>query len=438
MKKIKIVGIKEGSIAEELEICKGDYLLSVNEQEIIDILDYKFQMSDEYVVIEILHDDEIIEYEIEKELDEDIGLIFENELIDNPKRCMNKCVFCFMDQLPDNMRKTLIFKDDDYRLSFLTGNYVTLTNCNDSDIDRIIKYRLSPINISVHTTNFELRKKMLNNKNADNILKYIKKLYDNEIYMNGQIVLCPDLNDKAELIKTIEDLSKYYPYMQSVSIVPVGLTDYREKLYKLRPFSKQECADTIENITKIQKNFKKEFNNNFVYLSDEFYIKAEYDMPNTKEYDEFPQLENGVGMVSLFLQEFEEELEDIKDRIIDLKGKTVCIVTGKLVKKYIENCAKILNKKFNINILVYDIENSFFGSNITVAGLLTGNDIYEQLIGKEIGEKIYICHNMLKDDEDIFLDDVLVNDLSKNINNSVVILRSDGKSFIRQLLEYDE
>ena len=435
MEKIKITNVKKDSIAEELEICKGDYLLTVNGQQIIDVLDYKFQMSDEYVV---LHDDEIIEYEIEKNIDEDIGLEFENELIDNPKRCMNKCVFCFMDQLPDNMRKTLIFKDDDYRLSFLTGNYVTLTNCKDEDIDRIIKYRLSPINISVHTTNFELRKKMLNNKNADNILKYIKKLYDNEIFMNGQIVLCPDLNDKDELIKTIKDLSIYYPYMQSVSVVPVGLTNYREKLYKLRNFTKEECAKTIEDISIIQKQFKEKFNNNFVYLSDEFYIIAQKDLPNTLHYDGFPQLENGVGMVSLFLEEFEEEFKNVKNKEIDLKGKTVSIVTGKLVKRYIEECAKKLNEKFNINILVYDIENDFFGHNITVTGLLTGNDIYEQLKDKKIGDKIYICENMLKDDEDIFLDNVLVNDLSKKLDRPITILKNDGKSFISQLLEYDK
>lgn len=434
MKEILIKDVIKGSIAEELDIQKGDYLLSVNNQEILDILDYKFHISDEFVVIEIKHGDEITEYEIEKEIYEDLGLVFENELIDNPKRCMNKCVFCFMDQLPDNMRNTLIFKDDDYRLSFLTGNYITFTNCNDNDIDRIIKYRLSPINISVHTTNIELRKKMLNNKNAGNILKYIQKLYDNEIYMNGQIVLCPEHNDKQELIKTINDLSKFYPYMQSISVVPVGLTKYRKGLYNLRTFTSDEMKQTIIDIEKLQKQFKEKYNNNIVYLSDEFYLKADVELPKYEEYDNFPQLENGVGMVTLFMQEFNDRLDELKGEVIDKKKKQVSVITGRLVKPYIKKCVDILNKKYNMNILVYDIKNDFFGEEITVTGLITGGDIVNQLQNSNLGEKVYICDVMLKSDEDIFLDNMTVEDLKKKIEKEVVILENNGATFINELL----
>ncbi len=434
MKEILIKDVIKGSIAEELDIQKGGYLLSVNNQEILDILDYKFHISDEFVVIEIKHGDEITEYEIEKEIYEDLGLVFENELIDNPKRCMNKCVFCFMDQLPDNMRNTLIFKDDDYRLSFLTGNYITFTNCNDNDIDRIIKYRLSPINISVHTTNIELRKKMLNNKNAGNILKYIQKLYDNEIYMNGQIVLCPEHNDKQELIKTINDLSKFYPYMQSISVVPVGLTKYRKGLYNLRTFTSDEMKQTIIDIEKLQKQFKEKYNNNIVYLSDEFYLKADVELPKYEEYDNFPQLENGVGMVTLFMQEFNDRLDELKGEVIDKKKKQVSVITGRLVKPYIKKCVDILNKKYNMNILVYDIKNDFFGEEITVTGLITGGDIVNQLQNSNLGEKVYICDVMLKSDEDIFLDNMTVEDLKKKIEKEVVILENNGATFINELL----
>lgn len=434
MKKILIKKVLKDSIADELDICANDYLLSVNGEEIVDILDYKYHMSDEYVIIEVLHNDEIIEYEIEKEIYEDIGLVFENELIDSPKRCMNKCVFCFMDQLPDNMRKTLIFKDDDYRLSFLTGNYVTFSNCKDEDIDRIIKYRMSPINISVHTTNIELRKKMLNNKNAGNIIEFMKRLYDNEIFMNGQIVLCPDLNDKEELIKTVKDLSKYYPYMQSVSIVPVGLSKFRDGLYPLRTFTKDEMKKIINDIEQLQKEFKEKYGCNIVYLSDEFYLKAEIKLPKYEQYEQFPQLENGVGMVTLFLKEFKEAVKLAKGNK-RLCNNEISIVTGKLVKPYIQKCVDILVKEFGVKIHLYDIQNNFFGENITVTGLLTGIDIYNQLKDKKLGKITYICDVMLKDDEDIFLDDMKVEELSEKLNQKIIILHNNGEAFVNEILK---
>lgn len=433
MKRIKIVDIKEGSIAQELKIPKNSYLISVNDEEIYDILDYKYQMSDEYIALEIDENNLIVEYEIEKECNEDVGLVFEQELIDNPRRCMNKCIFCFMDQLPHNMRKTLVFKDDDYRLSFLTGNYVTFTNCTNEDIDRIIKYRLSPINISVHTTNIELRKKMLNNKNAGNILEYIKKLYDNQIYMNAQIVLCPEYNDKEELLNTVNDLIAFFPYMKSISIVPVGLTDYREGLAQLRPFTIEEMKQTITDIEQLQKTYTQKYGSNIVYLSDEFYLKTNVKLPDCSYYDEFPQLENGVGMVSLFLQQFQNTVDNM-DSNIKPNNIKVSTITGVLVAPIIQKCADILKEKYDVDILVYPIENNFFGKNITVTGLLTGKDIYEQLKDKELGQKLYICENMLKDDEDVFLDNMTVKQLQDMLKTEIVIVYNNGETFVNELL----
>lgn len=434
MIKNKIINIKKDSIAEELGIIPNSYLLSVNGKEIYDVLDYKFEMSDDFVTIEIEYNNEIDEYEIEKYIDEDIGLVFEEELINSPKRCQNKCVFCFMDQLPTHMRSTLIFKDDDYRLSFLTGNYVTFSNCSEKDIDRIIKYKLSPINISIHTTNLELRKKMLKNPHADNLLGYIQKLYDNQIYMNGQIVLCPDYNDKEELIKTIKDLEKYIPYMKSICIVPVGLTDYREDLTELRIFTIDELKKTIENISVIQNRFIQKYGSSIVFLSDEFYLKSNTPIPDYSFYEEFPQLENGVGMVSLFKYMFNQRLEELKDQKVICKNKRVSTVTGRLIESTICECASILKEQYNVDIQVFGIDNDFFGKNITVTGLLTGQDIYNQLKEKDLGERLYICDNMLKDDEDVFLDNMKVKDLSEKLGVEIVIIYNNGADFVDQLL----
>ena len=286
--KHKIKDIVPESIAEELNIEPGDYLVSINNEEIKDILDYKFQIFDENIVVVIEKaNGEEWELEIEKDINEDLGIIFPEQLIEKPRSCANKCIFCFMDQLPQKVRDTLVFKDDDFRLSFITGNYVTLTNSGYKDLDRIIKYHLSPINISVHATDENVRCMMLNNKNGGKIMEYIDYLTKNGIQVNAQIVLCPNINDGKILDKTIEDLSKYVPNLQCIAIVPVGLTKYRENLYPLKTFDKLGAKKVIEQVNTWQKKFKKEFGVNLVYLADEFYIKAEVDVPQFKEYDEF-------------------------------------------------------------------------------------------------------------------------------------------------------
>ena len=433
MKKIPIKEVKPGSIAEEMEIEAGDFLLSVNGEEIKDILDYKFQIFDEEIIVTIEKaNGEEWDLEIEKEDNEDLGIVFEEQLIEKPRSCANKCIFCFMDQLPKNVRDTLVFKDDDFRLSFITGNYVTLTNSGYKDLDRIIKYHLSPINISVHATDGETRKMMLNNKNADKIMEYIKYLVDHEISVNAQIVLCPGINDGKILDKTIKDLSKFFPYLQCIAIVPVGLTKYREGLYPLTPFDKDTAAAVIDQVEAWQKKFKEKVGSNVVFVADEFYVLANRRIPSYKSYEDFPQLEDGIGMLAKFKHEFDVNIKKIEETKMN---KTVSIVTGKLAYKFIKRLATRLEKKVEgLKINVYPIENTFFGPLITVTGLLTGGDIVNQLKGKELGEKLILSSSMLKDDEDVFLDDMNLKELEKKLNIKTVINSWEGTDFIEKTL----
>ena len=433
MKKIPIKDVIPGSIAEEMEIEAGDFLLSVNGEEIKDILDYKFQIFDEEIIVTIEKaNGEEWDLEIEKEDNEDLGIVFEEQLIEKPRSCANKCIFCFMDQLPKNVRDTLVFKDDDFRLSFITGNYVTLTNSGYKDLDRIIKYHLSPINISVHATDGETRKMMLNNKNADKIMEYIKYLVDHEISVNAQIVLCPGINDGKILDKTIKDLSKFFPYLQCIAIVPVGLTKYREGLYPLATFDKDTATVVIDQVEAWQKKFKEKVGSNVVFVADEFYVLANRRIPSYKSYEDFPQLEDGIGMLAKFKHEFDVNIKKIEETKMN---KTVSIVTGKLAYKFIKRLATRLEKKVEgLKINVYPIENTFFGPLITVTGLLTGGDIVNQLKEKELGEKLILSSSMLKDDEDVFLDDMKLKELEKKLHIKTIITSWEGSDFIEKIL----
>lgn len=432
--KHKIKQIIENSIAEEMGIEPGDYLVSVNGEQIKDILDYKFQIFDEQITVTIEKaNGEEWDLEIEKEAHEDLGIIFPEQLIERPKSCANKCVFCFMDQLPDNVRDTLVFKDDDFRLSFITGNYVTLTNSGYADLDRIIKYHLSPINISVHATDPDTRCKMLNNKNAYKVMDYIKYLTDHDIKVNAQIVLCPDINDGKILDKTIEELSAFAPNLQCIAIVPVGLTKYRDGLYKLRGFTKNDAKKVIAQVNAWQAKFKKKYHINLVYLADEFYIKAGEQMPEFKAYDEFPQLEDGIGMMAYFKKEFDSYLKHFKNREIK---KTVSIATGKSAYGFIRAKMDEIEAKFKgLKILVYPIENYFFGPEITVTGLITGSDLVKNLKGKELGEYLILCDDMLKDDADVFLDDMQLDEVATKLNIDIKTVERGGKEIIKAIVE---
>ena len=434
----KISCVLPGSIGEEMEIEPGDVLVSIDGQEIEDIFDYRYLVESEEIVVLIRKKDgEEWELEIEKEEEEDLGLEFENGLMDEYRSCRNKCMFCFIDQLPKGMRETLYFKDDDSRLSYLQGNYVTLTNMSDHDIDKIIRYRMEPINISFHTTNEELRCKMLHNRFAGEALKKVDRLYEAGIEMNGQIVLCKNVNDKEELNRTIQDLLKYRPYLTSVSVVPVGLTRYREGLYPLEAFTKEDAKEVLRIIESWQKRIYEESGTHFIHAGDEWYILAEEEIPQEEQYDGYVQLENGVGMVRSFLDEVSQDIDERKG---DQRSHTVSIATGKLAAVYLQEAAQKIRKKYpNVNILIYPITNQFFGERITVAGLLTGQDLEKQLAEKELGERLLLTANMFKNGETVFLDDVSAQELEKTLQTKINIVQSSGWDFVKAvLLETEE
>lgn len=442
--------ITPGSIAEELEIEAGDVLVSINGNEIEDVFDYHYMVNDEYLEVLIRKaDGEEWELEIEKEYNEDLGIEFENGLMDDYKSCTNKCIFCFIDQMPPGMRETLYFKDDDSRLSFLQGNYVTLTNMKDKDLDRIIQYHLAPINISVQTTNPELRCMMLHNRFAGEALKKIDKLYQAGIQMNGQIVLCKGVNDGEELERSIRDLSKYLPYMESVSVVPVGLSKYRDGLYPLEPFTKEDAVSVIETIEKWQNICMEEHGMHFVHASDEWYMLAERPLPEEISYDGYLQLENGVGMMRLLMNEFAEALEEAKDpdnkvEMMEVLAKEfgghhkVTLVTGRLAAPFIREMADAFMKEFpGYEVEVIDIRNDFFGEQITVSGLITAQDMIAQTKGKDLGNALAIPCNMLRMGERVFLDDLSVEDVENALQVPVLIVKSSGLALVEAMLGYE-
>ena len=430
-----------GSIAEELEIEAGDKVLAIDNTKIEDIFDYQFLVQDTYIEVLIEKPDgEQWLLEVDKEYDEDLGIEFENGLMDEYRHCHNKCVFCFIDQMPPGMRKSLYFKDDDSRLSFLQGNYVTLTNMSDHDIDRICRYRLSPINISFQTMNPELRCKMLNNRFAGEALKKVDVLNEADIRMNGQIVLCKGLNDGAELEFSIRELMKYIPNLESVSVVPVGLSKFREGLYPLEPFDKEGACEVIDMIERFQKECFEKYGIHFVHASDEWYILADREVPEEERYDGYLQLENGVGMVRLLLDEFADALEQTKRRLpADGAGGELSIATGALVYPYIVRMTEQLMQNWQqLKIHVYCIRNDFFGEHITVSGLITGQDLIAQLSGRPLGSRLLLPENILRSGGRLFLDDVTLDELEKALQVPVNIVKSSGYDFVEAVVGKSE
>lgn len=429
--------IYSDSIAEELEIEVGDKLISINGEEIEDIFDYRFLIQSDYleVLIKKSNDEEWL-LEIDKDDDEDLGIEFENGLMDNYRSCRNKCIFCFIDQMPKGMRDTLYFKDDDSRLSFLQGNYVTLTNMSDHDIDRIIKYRLSPINISFQTTDPQLRCMMTGNRFAGDALKKAERLFEAGITMNGQIVLCKGINDGDNLRRSLNDLLRYVPTLESLSVVPVGLSKYRDGLFPLEPFEKEDAIQVISIIEEFQKKALEISDLHFAHASDEFYLIAEKDMPPANTYDGYLQYENGVGMLRLLMDEFDEAIDNDRGNIKTLKKRRhVSVATGKLAYDFIKKMADEMMKIYHdLKINVFDIRNDFFGERITVSGLITGQDLIAQLKNKNLGETLYIPENMLRADEAVFLDDITVSDLENALQVKVDIVKSNGRSFVEKML----
>lgn len=433
MSNLKISEVYEGSIAEEAGIEPGDILLSINGETIIDVFDYRFLTADEAILLEVMKPDgNILRVDIEKDEFEDIGLGFENPLLDEERSCRNKCIFCFIDQLPKGMRESLYYKDDDARLSFLFGNYITMTNMGQDEIDRIIKYHMSPVNISVHTTNPELRVKMLNNRFAGDIMSKMKVLADNGITLNAQIVLCRDINDGNELDRTLKELSSLMPSLNSISVVPVGITKFRDGLPELRPFGRDEAVKVIAQVEQWQCHFLEQTGSRRVFLADEWYLMSGTPLPDYTHYEDFPQIENGVGMAASFIEQFEYALSQEESRPVN---KTVSIATGVLAEGIITDLAERAEKHFpGLKILVYPIENNFFGKTITVSGLLTGIDIKTQLSGKYLGDILLLPSNMFRAGTDIFLDDVTMEELALSLHIDVQKVSTDGGELLSYII----
>lgn len=435
MEKNQILRVQPGGIAEEVGIEPNDKLISINGNPVKDIIDYKFLVTDEFVTIEVEKENgEVWEIEIEKAYDEDLGIEFKDFILDKPRSCHNKCVFCFIDQLPSGMRKTLYFKDDDSRLSFFQGNFVTLTNMSNEEIDRIIKYKISPINVSVHATNPELRAKMLNNRFAGRLYEIMQKMANAQIEMNCQIVSCPGINNGEELVRTVGDLYKLYPWVKSVAVVPVGVTKYREGLHPLETYSQNTAKEEILNIEKIQQKYIAEIDNPFVRLSDEFYVMAGLDVPEENFYGEYSQLEDGIGMIRLFRENIKRNLHKINKKH---KG-SFTIITGKSAyEEILIATEKIMENNNNIKINVKKIINHFFGETITVAGLLTGSDIIEQTKHEELGEYLIISNNILRkgyeleqNSDKVLLDDMTIEGLEKALKRKILICDYTGEDLI--------
>ncbi len=435
---VKITSVDSGSYCDACGIKDGDMLVSVNGNEIKDVLDYRFHIMNKKLTLCVCREGEMLEYSFKKKDEyDDIGLEFETYLMDAKHSCRNKCVFCFIDQNPKGMRESIYFKDDDDRLSFFFGNYVTLTNLSEEEVDRIIKMRISPVNISVHTTNPELRCRMMNNCFAGQSLKYIDSFMKGEIHMNCQIVLCKGLNDENELVNTITDLSARHPWVESIAVVPAGLTAHRDGLYPLEAFTKEDSEKVLDTIDKLGKQNLKKFGTRLVYASDEWYLKAERQIPKGEYYEDFPQLDNGVGMIRSMQDEIYDELVMLsEDGTLSIEEKRrVSIVTGESAFNFISESAQMVCKAVdNLECNVYCAKNCFFGGGVTVAGLLTGSDLINALSGKDLGDELLIPSVMLRHEGDLFLDDMSIDELSEKLCVPIRTVENSGADFVDALL----
>lgn len=432
---VEITGIEKNSPAAKAHIVAGDILVSINGNPITDVLDYRFYITEKKLDITLDRRGETVSVTIKKPQYDDIGLEFATYLMDKKHSCKNKCVFCFIDQNPKGMREDIYFKDDDSRLSFFFGNYITLTNLTDADIDRVIKMRISPINISVHTTNPELRVKMMKNKNAGTSLRFLDRLRDGDIAMNAQIVLCKNLNDGVELERTLNDLSAYYPHIESIAVVPSGLTKHREGLYPLEPFNKEDARKVIEQIDRKRAENEKKYGERIIQAADEWYLKAELPLPDESYYDGYPQLDNGVGCITNQKDEISAEIEALTEDGFSLDTpREVSVVTGMAAYDFIRSAAKNLEKHFpGLTVHVYGVVNRFFGESITVSGLLTGGDMYEYLKDKPLGQTVFIPSVTLRHEGDLFLDNMSLDEFTEKLGVPVEPVTNDGAEFADKL-----
>ena len=434
---VKITQVDANSRAARAGVQAGDMLLCINQNEITDVLDYRFYLTERRVTLALTREGETFEVTIAKEEYDDIGLSFETPLMDKKRCCANKCIFCFIDQLPKGLRPSLYFKDDDARLSFLHGNYVTLTNLTDKDIDRIIKMHISPVNVSVHTTNPELRCEMMKNKRAGKVLAYLDRLAEANIRICGQIVLCRGVNDGTELDRSMQDLKRLHPALSSVSVVPAGLTKYREGLYPLSTFTPEECRAVIAQVNAFGDACEKELGERIFCCADEFYLKAGMPLPEEAYYGDYEQIENGVGMLRSLFEEFAAEMDFLDEYLPEdgMKPRRVTLVTGKAAASMMRVLTQMLSARVpELSVEVVTIENNFFGPEITVAGLLTGKDVCEQLAGKDLGDEVLYPGTMLRAEGDLFLCGMSPEEMEKNLNVPVRAVKNEGAALVAALL----
>jgi len=431
---VEITGVIPHSKGDKHGIRAGDVLLSINDYPINDVLDYRFRLAEDVVILKLHRGPELLDVKIRKSTYDDIGLEFGTPLMDKKHRCENKCIFCFVDQNPKGMRETIYFKDDDSRLSFLHGNYITLTNLHDADIDRIIEMHISPVNVSVHTTNPELRVMMMKNKRSGEVLSYLRRLADAGTKLRGQIVLCRGINDGAELDRSMHDLAEYYPALDSVSVVPAGLTAHREGLYPLEPFTAEECAEVIAQVTAFGDECEKRFGERVFFASDEFYIKSGTPLPEDEYYGEYAQIENGVGMLTSFGTEFLSMLTTLSHEEKAV-SRNVSVATGEASYEFMKNLIRELTDICpHVKCTVYPVKNHFFGGQVTVTGLLTGRDIAEQLAGRELGETLFLSRTTLRSEGDLFLCGMTPDELSEKLGVPLCFSDNDGGEFLLKLL----
>ncbi|MGI5958818.1 MAG: DUF512 domain-containing protein [Massiliimalia sp.] len=431
---VTIKEVDQGSLCWKKGIRAGDELTSINGNEITDVLDYQFYIAETTLLTVFRRSEhQWIVKKIKKQQYEDIGLEFESYLMDEQRSCTNNCIFCFVDQMPPNMRDTLYFKDDDARLSFLFGNYITMTNLSQQEVDRIIKMKISPINISVHTTNPKLRCTMMNNRFAGEKLAYVKQLSDAGISINCQLVLCPGINDGKELERTLNDLGSLYPNIQSVACVPVGLTKYRDGLYPLERYEGENARNVVEMVERFGDDFYEKHGTRLAYASDEFYLRAGLPLHDADFYEDFAQLENGVGVLAMLKTDFYDLYRELDGDDI---SRQVSVATGTDAAPFIQKLVDAAAGKWhNLQCNVYPIRNEFFGETITVAGLVTAQDLIKQLKGKPLGKVLLLPGCMLRHEQDKFLDDYTVADIERELGVSVKVIGTEGDSLLRGLLE---
>lgn len=431
---VKITGVLPRSRAFRAGLRAGDILLTVNGREIRDVLDYRFHLASEQVTFCVHRGADILEFTVNKSEYDDVGLEFATPLMDNKHRCENGCIFCFIDQNPEGMRESIYFKDDDSRLSFLHGNYITLTNLTREDIDRIIEMHISPVNVSVHTTNPELRVRMMKNKRSGQVLEYLRILADAGIKLRGQIVLCRGVNDKAELDRSLRDLCEYYPSLDSVSVVPAGLTSHRDGLYPLEPFTPEECREVIKQVTSFGDSCIERFGERIFYVSDEFYVKGGIELPSYEFWGEFTQIENGVGMLTSFSHEFDVMLATL-DEEEKMVTRHVSVATGEASYDAFRGLLDKLAKAVpNTKVELYPVKNEFFGGEVTVTGLLTGRDLERGLADKELGDELLLSRTTLRSEGDLFLCGMTPDELSRRLGVKITFVENDGGEFLLKLL----